>query len=178
MNVVNIAPDGDVDFVVGTVKLRISSYILWGVSPVFRQMISNMYLEGARPSSTNPRSIFLPDNEKNMRILCMILHHQSDQVPEELDPRALLSFAKLLDKYKCASSAEIATRGWFRRALDKTSGIELIPLVEASWILDKADWFQDVTTKYVRTVDTKHEMPPWKQTTIMAVTTFSKHPCS
>lgn len=78
---VDIAPEGDVIFVLQQTRLRVSSVILASASPVFKVMFGPNFAEGqGHRTAGEPREVPLHDDDLcAMTRLCRLLHHQPDQ---------------------------------------------------------------------------------------------------
>ncbi|KAM7216803.1 hypothetical protein V8F06_007780 [Rhypophila decipiens] len=118
------APDGDVIFVVGAApkaRLRVYSRILSAGSSVFSAMFNGNWAEGKDLSSACPKEIELPeDNPTAILIICRILHHQNNQVPESLGADMILKVVVHAEKYDLITAVRFVTSYW----LD-TSSVEI-----------------------------------------------------
>lgn len=112
---VNIAPDGDVVFVVGPAerRLRVHSLVVKTASAVLNAMLRPNFMEGQQLASTGSAEIALPDDDdKAMEIIFSVVHGRNDAVPKQLDPTQLLQVAIATDKYDCFLSLAFAIPVW------------------------------------------------------------------
>ncbi|KAF1937281.1 hypothetical protein EJ02DRAFT_357184 [Clathrospora elynae] len=92
---IDIVSDGDCILVVGQdrTKLRVHSRFLGAVSKPFAAMFAPAWKEGdALLSQFDPIEILLPeDNATSMRIVCAIIHHKNQEVPDKLSDKQVFS---------------------------------------------------------------------------------------
>lgn len=103
-------------------KNRVSSAIMSYNSPVFKAMLSKRFKEGYELASTAAVEIPLPDdNPEMMQVLCKILHHRHDSVPQKLGAPDILALAELCDKYNCAVAVKPSVSDWAIGILEAAS---------------------------------------------------------
>lgn len=110
-----IAPDGDLILVVGVAKsrFRVDSRCLSAASKVFQSMFSSKWSEGRNLSCDNPKDIPLPDDDPfAIHVICCVIHHRNDLVPDSLVPRQLLAIAIAADKYNLGVALQFAKAAW------------------------------------------------------------------
>ncbi|KAE9376314.1 hypothetical protein N431DRAFT_501229 [Stipitochalara longipes BDJ] len=148
---------GDVILSLGDVSLLISSKVLSVASPVFRVMFGPHFQEGealSRSNSTAPAVIpLLDDDPTAMKILCQVLHHQTE-APYELfaaeNISGLRNLATVSDKYSCAGAVSLATNAWIQAVETqepKATQDELFHLLEVAYILDHPVLFERVSKR-------------------------------
>lgn len=138
----DIAPDGDVTFLVGREKKRFRTYslVVKNASKVFAALLGPHFSEGQALSANNhnmPAEILLPeDDPEAFSIIFKVIHGRNDTVPRK--PRALtvLKVAIAVDKWDCRTPLNWAILTWL-----KCDGIHD---AEELWTLMLAAyWFQD-----------------------------------
>ncbi|KAL2192952.1 hypothetical protein P885DRAFT_64422 [Corynascus similis CBS 632.67] len=115
---VDIAPDGDVVFVIGPSERRLRVYSLFvkTASPVLKAMLRPNFEEGQQLAKTGSAEIALPeDDAEAMEIILNVIHGRNDQVRDTLSPNELLQVAITSDKYDCCAPLTFAIRIWLRR---------------------------------------------------------------
>ncbi len=115
---VDIAPDGDVVFVIGTTERRMRVYSLFvkAASPVLNAMLRLNFEEGQQLAKTGSAEIALPeDNAEAIETIFNVIHGRNDKVRETLTPDELLQIAIASDKYDCFVSLTFAIRVWLSR---------------------------------------------------------------
>ncbi|KAB5531428.1 hypothetical protein GE09DRAFT_1252137 [Coniochaeta sp. 2T2.1] len=113
----DIAPDGDIVFIVGEEKarLRVYSQCLRAASPVLNTMFGPKWSEGQRLSTQKPLEIRLKEDDADAlrTILCM-LHHRTSDVPEILTAAQVLNIAVASDKYDLARALKYVRTHWLK----------------------------------------------------------------
>jgi hypothetical protein len=147
-----IDPDGDVLLEVSGLaeksRLRVSSSILSLASSVFKKMFQSGFKEGHGLSSTNPRSIPLPEDDgEGVTVVCNILHHRVDDVPLDIATDCLISIATICDKYELARVIAPWSSIWLRRQTETAVGDDLNRLLSAAYVLDIPDAFSSISWK-------------------------------
>ena len=138
-----IASDGDVILVVGAPKsrFRVDSRCLSAASKVFKAMFSSKWSEGRDLSHSEPKHVALPEDDPfAIFVICCVVHHCNDKVPDSLAPQQLLEVAIAADKYDLSVALKYARPAWLNTA--KGSGPEL-PLVRDGYHLAAAFAFKD-----------------------------------
>jgi hypothetical protein len=150
---VDIVPDGDCILVVGPdmMKLRVHSLFLSAVSKPFFAMFAPRWKKGdAVFSQSEPSEIFLPeDNATSMRLICAIIHHQNQDVPNNLSAHNILGVAVAADKYDCVCALRFASEDWFR-GCNKEAG-DLVVLAAAAYLLWNEKAFREITKTMILT---------------------------
>ena len=98
----DISPDGDVVLVVGprNVRLRIQSQVLRCASKVFGAMFGPTWSEGQGLSKESPREVRLVEDDADaLQIICRVIHHRNNDVPQSLTPKEVLQITIEADKY-------------------------------------------------------------------------------
>jgi len=119
----DIAPDGDVILVVGPqmVRLRVHSLFLRSSSKVFKAMFGPNWSEGQRLSKESPGEVCLEeDDAEAMRIICYVIHHRINDVPQTLSPELIFRIAIGADKYDLAVALGLASSLWLGRVYPMT----------------------------------------------------------
>ena len=110
-----VDPKGDLYLEHKDARLLVSSKALSLASPVFSTMLNSRFREGmANHQGIDKPTISLTnDDEESMRIICGVIHHNFDMVPNKITVYCLLDLAKLGDKYDCMA----ALRGYVTMCL-------------------------------------------------------------
>src|SRR5437667_9691364 len=101
--VADISPDGDVILIVGVENLRLKVYsqCLRSASKIFGAMFGPDWTEGQRLSKESPTEVpLLEDDADAMWMICCIVHHRNDLVPQHLTAKEVLQIAIEVDKYE------------------------------------------------------------------------------
>jgi len=103
MDAGTIAPDDDVILVVGAPKsrFRVDSRCLSAASKVFKAMFRSKWSEGRDLSHSEPKDVALPEDDPfAFFVICCVVHHCNDKVPDSLASQQLLEVAIAADKYE------------------------------------------------------------------------------
>ncbi|KAH5617660.1 hypothetical protein HBI23_251470 [Parastagonospora nodorum] len=150
---VDIIPDGDCILVVGPdmTKLRVHSLFLTAASKPFSAMFTPNWKEGdALFSQSEPMEILLPeDNATSMRLICAIIHHQNQDVPDNLSARNILGVAVAADKYDCVLALRFASENWFH-GRNEEAGDQVV-LAAAAYLLQNGKAFREITKTMILT---------------------------
>jgi len=145
-----VAPDGDVVLIIGPhqVRLCVHSTVLQTASKVFKAMLGPHFSEGQKPSqvdSKRPREIPLPEDDADIIIIiCAVIHHQNDIVPDDLIPSEILQLSVVIDKYDCTIALKYAIDHWLdHRNVENLK--ELMDLMTAAYLFDHAEAFSKIT---------------------------------
>ena len=152
----DIAPNGDVFFLVGTPptrKLRVSSMLLGVASGVFKAFLGPHFLEGQQMrDAAGPKEIELPDDDAMaMSDMCNLLHFKPVRVLDR--PRmskSLLAFAVVVDKYACVEALHLQSQGLLLQYFDEhdpTSLPQLLRVAVAAYLLDQPSGFDKATER-------------------------------
>ncbi len=154
-NTVTIAADGDVILVVGPeqVKLRVHSLFLKVASQPFSAMFRLDWKEGRNMlNQDRPVELLLPeDNAVALELICAVIHHQNNKVPQTLAAADVLGIAVTADKYDCVDALKFASGNWLRPS--KTGGGDLMLLAAAAYLFQNAQAFKEITRSLVLTHD-------------------------
>ncbi|KAH6842654.1 hypothetical protein B0I37DRAFT_382490 [Chaetomium sp. MPI-CAGE-AT-0009] len=132
LKTVDIAPDGDVVFIVGPTqrRMRVQSLFVKTASPVLNAMLRPNFKEGHRLAQTGSAEIELPEDDADaIETILNIIHGRNDKVPDTLGPDELLQVAIAVDKYDCLVSLSFAIRVWIgREGVEKPEGLWALAL--------------------------------------------------
>ncbi|KAF2821284.1 hypothetical protein CC86DRAFT_426506 [Ophiobolus disseminans] len=165
----NIAPNGDVIFVVGPEprKLRVHSAILRYASKYFENMFGPHFAEGQDLGQNSPKEISMPDDNATA----------NNEVPSRLKPDVMFHIAVAADKFDCAVAIKPSNSLWL-----KPDGVEDIVglgyLMAAAYILDDATAFSEITLAMamrhnesylllVRKIDCLLDYVPWERRNVL-----------
>jgi hypothetical protein len=65
------------------------------------------------------------DNATSMQLICAIIHHKNQKVPDKPPARVVLGVTAAADKYDCVQSLKFASESWFRGRNDEASDLIL-----------------------------------------------------
>ncbi|CAO2658413.1 Nn.00g061360.m01.CDS01 [Neocucurbitaria sp. VM-36] len=142
-----IAANGDVILVVGANhrRLRIRSSSLINVSDHFRAMFGPDFSEGQDLSADRPKEVPWPDDDADaVEVICNVIHHRNDAVPETLDPAKVFKIAVASDKCLCVVAMKHAST----RLLEPTETMDISglgQLMAAAYLLDNPRAFSEIT---------------------------------
>jgi hypothetical protein len=148
---VDIAPDGDVVFVIGTTerRLRVHSLFVKAASPVLNAMLRPNFKEGHELAETGSVEIALPeDNGEAIEIIFNVIHGRNDKVRQTLSPDEILQVAITSDKYDCFVSLAFAIRVWLSHK-DVSDPEELWVLAMAACLFRGQEAFAEATSALV-----------------------------
>ncbi|KAI3573851.1 hypothetical protein IWW34DRAFT_634180 [Fusarium oxysporum f. sp. albedinis] len=153
--VVEIASNGDLVLIVGPeeTKLRVRSTLLMAASKPFSVMLGPDWKEGHNMHNQHgPFELPLPDdNATALKIVCSIIHHQNEKVPQTLAASDILAIAVVADKYLCMNALKFASETWLR-----TFGSEpynLMLLTASAYLFRNAQAFSEITRALVLEYD-------------------------
>ena len=145
--IVEIAAGGDVILVVGPekVKLRVQSLFLKAASKPFSVMLGPDWKEGHNMLSPDGLvEVQLPaDNSTALMLLCAIIHHRNEMVPQTLAAVEVLRTAVVADKYDCLDAAKFAGECWLQHRGNEAG--DLMLLAAAAYLFQNAQAFNEVT---------------------------------
>jgi hypothetical protein len=145
--VVEIVSDGDVFLVVGRnkMKLRVSSLFLKVASRPFSALFGPDWKEGHNMlSQDGPVEVPLPeDDSEALRLICAVIHHRNEMVPQKLAPADVLGVAVTADKYDCVGALKFASRDWLQ--LREMEARDLMFLTAAAYLFRNAEAFKEIT---------------------------------
>jgi len=149
--VVNIAADGDVILVVGPekVKLRVHSLFLKAASKPFSAMFGPNWKEGhIIRGRDGPVELPLPeDNAAALKVICAVIHHRNNDVPQTLAAGDVLGVAVTADKYDCVDALKFASGNWLRPC--KNVPVNLMFLTAAAFLFQNAQAFKEITRELI-----------------------------
>lgn len=100
-------------------------------------MFSHRFKEGHELATSSAVEVPLPDDDSEaMKVMCKILHHQNDVVPNAaaLSTAEILQIAEASDKYDCTVALRPTSRCWLADARkEKTSVTERRDLITAAY---------------------------------------------
>ena len=139
--------NGDVMLVVGPakdVRLRVHSQILRCSSTVFAKMFAPPWAESQSLSNDSPKDIPLPEDDGfAMRQICYVIHHQNDDVWDDLAPLQVLKIAIQAEKYDMITALKYCSAQWLssaHRALHKvTSMLDVGRLLTSAYLFGNAE---------------------------------------
>jgi hypothetical protein len=145
--VVKIAADGDVILVVGPekVKLRVLSLFLKAASKPFSAMFGPDWEEGHNMLDRDrPVELLLPeDNADALKVICAVIHHRNNEVPQTLAAGDVLGVAVTADKYDCVDALKFASGTWLLPG--KNEAGDLMLLTAAAYLFQNAQAFKEIT---------------------------------
>ena len=147
----DIASTGDMILVVGEkqTQLRVHSLCMRTASTVFDAMFGPHFWEGRRSNGASPNEIPMPDDDaKAMFIICTVIHHRNDMLPDVLPPMELANVALAANKFNCVLTLKYAMNQWlyFKEPVTVSN---LGNLLIAAYACDNSDAFRRVTQKLV-----------------------------
>ncbi|KAF4439126.1 btb poz [Fusarium acutatum] len=150
-SIVDIAPDGDILLAIGPdkIKLRVKSMLLMAASKPFSAMLGPNWKEGHdMRHHDGPLEILLPDDDATaLEIICLVVHHQNDRVPQSLAAGDMLAIAVTADKYDCINALGFASNTWLRDL--KVKPEDLMLLTAVAYLFRNAQAFKEVTAALV-----------------------------
>jgi hypothetical protein len=139
--VADITSDGDLVLIVGEekVRLRVYSQCLRSASKVFGAMFGPNWSEGQKLSTQSPGEVSLPEDDADaMQIICCILHHRHDLVPDNLTAKLVLRIAVEADKYDLRTALKYISPRWLK---DESCGgiLDRSRLVAAAFLFNNRE---------------------------------------
>lgn len=148
---VEIAPNGDAVFVVGSNsrRLKVHSLILKNASPVFNAMLGPHFAEGQQLAQPGLAEIELPeDNAEAVEIVFNIFHGRNDKVPEAIDSDQLLSVIVIIDQYDCLAPLKFAVKTWLDY-ISTTDPMQAWAVAMVAIVLHRQEKFAEATSVLV-----------------------------
>jgi len=139
----DISPDGDVVLVVGprNVRLRIQSQVLRCASKVFGAMFGPTWSEGQGLSKESPREVRLVEDDADaLQIICRVIHHRNNDVPQSLTPKEVLQIAIEADKYDLNVALKYARAQWLKPR-GRPERVDMGYLLAAAFLFGDMDMF-------------------------------------
>ncbi|KPM37173.1 hypothetical protein AK830_g9389 [Neonectria ditissima] len=120
-----IAPDGDIIFLVGSeaIRVQVSSAIMKAASPVFRAMFGPNFKEGQAlaTSGGNPIEVSLPDEDpQSFAQICRIIHHQRGLREELPALEVLFRIYGIADKCDLIPTIQFCVEVWIDKHASDT----------------------------------------------------------
>ncbi|KAA8572124.1 hypothetical protein EYC84_002042 [Monilinia fructicola] len=145
--IIEIASDGDVIFVVGPemVRFRVRSQSLRAVSKPFFAMLGPDWKEGHDMlDKDGPVELSLPeDNPAALKMIFALVHRRKGMVPRTLTPRFVLEVAITVDKYDLVDFMKFASGEWLRPG--QRCADDLMILAAAAYLFQNAQGFKEIT---------------------------------
>ncbi|KAH7302891.1 hypothetical protein B0I35DRAFT_197159 [Stachybotrys elegans] len=144
----DLAPDGDLVFVVGSEqrRLRVHSQQVRNASPAFNTMFQPKFKEGQALLQEGSAEVELPeDNADALEIILQVIHGYSDQVPTTLEPSRLLEVARACEKYDMARPLAFAIKVWLDCKVIRSSK-ELWAITMAACLFRHQQVFAEATS--------------------------------
>ena len=145
--ITEIAANGDVILVVGPTRrrLRVRSSSLRDVSDHFRAMFGPDFSEGQDLSADRPKEVSWPDDDADaVEVICNVIHHRNNAVPETLDHAKVFKIAVTSDKCLCVVAMKHAST----RLLEPTETMDISglgQLMASAYLLDNPRAFSEIT---------------------------------
>lgn len=152
-SMVIIDPEGDVALEFDEERLLVSSKVLSLVSPVFAAMFKPQFKEGIQChlTSEEPSTIPLPeDDAKTFVLFCKIVHHRSDEIPQELDISSLENLAFICDKYHCKGAITNCSILWLQKLVEAVPRRDFNRLLLVAYILDLPESFSIISWEILK----------------------------
>ena len=80
-------------------------------------------------------------------LICAIIHHKNNMVPETLAADDLLRIAVTADKYDCIDALKFASRNWLQPRENKAG--DLMLLTAAAYLFQNAPAFKEITATLI-----------------------------
>jgi hypothetical protein len=170
----DISPDGDIVLVVGprNVRLRIQSQVLRYASKVFGAMFGPTWSKGQGLSKESPREVRLVEDDADaLQIICCVIHHRNNNVPQSLIPKEVLQIAIEADKYDLNVALKYARVQWLKPR-GRPERVDMGYLLAAAFLFGDIDMFVahalelilHYTGSYLEFLDDEITSPtvPWK----------------
>lgn len=91
------------------------------------------------------------DDSEALRLVCAVLHHRNEVVPQTLAPADILRVAIAADKYDCVGALTFASGVWLR--FRKLEAQDLMLLTAAAYLFRNAEAFKQITKALVLDYD-------------------------
>lgn len=151
----NIAQGGDVILVIGPEeqKLRVRSLYLKETSKPFSALFGPNWKEGSTMREADGLAeLPLPEDDyMALRLICAVIHHRNELVPQNLPARDVLKIALLADKYDCVDALKFAACVWLWP--EKLEISDALQLTAAAYLFREARAFKELTKPLIL----KHE---------------------
>jgi hypothetical protein len=143
----DIAPDGDIIFLVGTgmKRLRAYSLVLKSASRVFNAILSPRFSEGQRLDDNESTEIDMPEGDAEvMEIMLNVIHGYNNTVHDSLDISQILRVVITTDKFDYKVALAFAIKVWLNYA-NITNSSQLWRLLRAAYWFDNAKSFEGIS---------------------------------
>jgi len=143
----DIDRDGDVILVVGPEKskIRVHSLFLKTALKPFSAMFGPGWKEGHDILDRDgPIELVLPeDNASALQLICIILHHQNNKLPQTLPATDILRVAITADKFDFVRALMCANENWLRPDREKADDFML--LAASAYLFQNTQTFKNIT---------------------------------
>lgn len=139
---INVSPLGDVVLIIGTEKarLRVNSPCLVSSSKVFATMFSR-WPKGEGLSKEHSKEVPLVEDDADaIRIICCVIHHRNDIVPQSFTPREVLQIAIVADKYDFWVALKYAMVQWLQPG-ESSDVLDMGYLMAAAFVFGDMELF-------------------------------------
>jgi hypothetical protein len=135
-------------------------------------MFEPRWSEGQGLSEESPSEVLLPEDDAYaLRIICCVIHHRNNDVPEVLTSREVLQIAILADKYDLAVALKYARERWLKPG-GNFEALNMGYLMAAAFLFGDIDAFVAITLRlildykgsYMELLDdeTIRQLMPWE----------------
>ena len=91
-----------------------------------------------------PVELLLPeDNADALKIMCAVIHHRNNEVPQTLAAGDVLGVAVTADKYDCVDALKFSSGNWLLPG--KNEAGDLMLLTAAAYLFQNAQAFKEIT---------------------------------
>ena len=147
----DIAPTGDTILVVGEekIQLRVHSACMRKASKIFNAMFGPHFAEGQPSNRDVPKEIpLLDDDATAITIICVVIHHRDDLMPDVLEPEDAVETLLAADKYDCvlALGHAMCQRLDFKEHITPAL---LGSLLIVAYVSNDSDAFRRITQKLI-----------------------------
>lgn len=148
-----VDPEGDIYLEIENSLILVSSKVLSLASPVFSTMLNSHFRErlAGQQGLEKPRITLQEDDAPTMELICRVLHHCADNVPEVLEEDMIVEIVEHCDKYDCAAPLKAWVTTWIwgtYHGLDESdrgsSGLLL-----AAYVFDRAKAFSVISMSVI-----------------------------
>ncbi|CZT52858.1 uncharacterized protein RSE6_14251 [Rhynchosporium secalis] len=99
-----------------------------------------------------PVELLLPeDNTLALKVICAVLHHRNNEVPQTLAATDVLGVAVAADKYDCVDALKFASGVWLLPG--EIEAKDLILLTAAAYLFQNAKAFKEITRELILIYD-------------------------
>ncbi|XMA13667.1 hypothetical protein WAI453_006458 [Rhynchosporium graminicola] len=95
-----------------------------------------------------PVELLLPeDNALALKVICAVLHHRNNEVPQTLAATDVLGVAVAADKYDCVDALKFASGVWLLPG--EIEAEDLMLLTAAAYLFQNAKAFKEITRELI-----------------------------